>query len=316
MTFIQFLDSLNTPTSLSQYSVISFQGSSYPLLFFSLLCTRLKERGIAMEIIDCRENELFLLESKFQTSFLGNQLFFWLKDIGQLNDRTRKWLFKFIAEYQGPHTIAFFASADVALVLGKQSISIDIPEQIDQKVLASLGTLLGRQGAVTGQVLARMCKGREGITVDSACVLMHYAQLLGANMELFVTQWLDKVITPERSLFTLGTHFFAKKPKLFFELLAHVGPQYSDVFWVSFWSESIWRAHHYVMLTKSKQFGEAKKISNRLPFTFIQRDWKLHTAHNLKIAHQHLYEIDFALKNGASEGVLDAFYTKFFNTKQ
>lgn len=315
MTFNHFLDTLQTPASLIQYPVISFQGSEYPLLFFSLLCAQFKAQGVPLEIIDCAENDVSLLESKFQTSFLGMQLVFWLKNSSELNERTRKWLFKFIADYQGPHTILFFASADNPLVLNKQSLSLMIPQTVDQKAVVSLVAVLSKGGAVIQQSIARMGKGRDGISLDSACLLMHYAQVLGANTEQFSTQWLDKIITPERSLFALSTHFFAKKPKLFFELWTHVGSEYSDVFWVSYWSEIIWRAHHYVALTKAKQFGEAKKISNRLPFTFIQRDWKLHSSSSLKEAHQKLYEIDFALKNGASQGVVELFYSQFFNAE-
>ena len=315
MTFSHFLDSLNSPATLTQYPVLSFQAGAYPLLFFSLFCSRLKARGIALEIIDCADNELSHLESKFHTSFLGTQLFFWLKDISQLNDRTRKWLLKLVADYQGPHTIAFFAPADAPLVLNKQSMSIMIPDAIDQKTLLLLVTFLGKDAAAQSKVMVQICKGRDAISLDSACVLMYYAQVLGANTQLFISEWLEQIITPERSLFTLSAHLFAKKPKPFFELLAHVGPQYSEVFWVSYWAETIWRAHYYVAFTRSQQFGEAKKISNRLPFTFIQRDWKLHSLAHLKMAHQQLYEIDFGLKNGAEPEVLELFYSKFFAAK-
>lgn len=309
MTFLQFLDNLQTSASLMQYPVIAFQGSTYPLLFFSLLSARLKSRGIALEVIDCAEHESSMLESKFQTSFLGTQLFFWLKDVGQLNDRTRKWLIKFITDYQGPHTIAFFLSNKESLVLEKPSICIIVPDHVDQKIVGSMATFFCKENSA----IMRIYKGRDGITVDSACLLMQYAQLVGVHAEPFISQWVDKIITPERSLFTLSTYFFAKKPKPFFELLAHLNTQYSEVFWVSYWSENIWRAYHYIVLTKEKQFGEAKKIGNRLPFTFLQRDWKLHSSKHLRIAHWQLYEIDFALKNGASSGMLDLFYSKFFN---
>jgi hypothetical protein len=196
----------------------------------------------------------------------------------------------------------------------KQSIAITIPAALDQKQLTCLIAIFGNDTVLLKNV-TRICKGRDGISLDHACILMHYARLLGANTDQFVHQWLDKILMPERSLFTLSTHFFAKKPKVFFELLGHIGGEYPEIFWVSYWSESLWRAHYYVALNQTKQFGEAKKMSNRLPFSFIQRDWKLHSPSALKKAHQQLYEIDFALKNGASEGMLDLFYSKFFSAQ-
>lgn len=269
---------------------------------------------MAMEIIDLSDGDISSFESKFQTSFLGTQLFFWLKDSGELNERTRKWLLKFAASYQGPHTIAFFVPADAPITLAKEHLTVMMPEVIDQKIFGQLLVFLDKSKA-TASIISRMCKGRDAIALDSACLLIYYAQVLGTNMEQFVTQWFDKIVAPERSLFTLSGYFFAKKAKLFFELWEHIGPQYAQVFWVSYWSENVWRAHHYVALSQAKQFEQAKKISNRLPFSFLQRDWKLHSTARLKTTHQQLYELDYALKNGTSDGILDAFYAHYFNNQ-
>lgn len=313
MTFIQLLDALKNPESLTRYRVIAFQGSEYPLLFFSLLGSRLKAANVPFEAIDCAEHDSSFLEAKFQTSFLGQQLFFWLKNSESLSDRMRKWLFKFVADYQGPHTIMFFAPADALLTLNKESVLVIIPHALDGKTLTSLALCFNNGTSNAAQAVTTLCKGRESISVDKACLLMHYAQLLGAHTQQFTAQWLDKIITTDHSLFTVSAHFLGKKPKAFFEMLMKIDGHYSGIFWVSYWSDILWRAYHYVSLTQAKQFNEAKKISNRLPFTFIQRDWKLHKAHDLKNAHNQLYAIDFALKNGASEGILDLFYAQYFN---
>ncbi len=313
MTFIQLLDMLKNPESLTRYRVIAFQGSEYPLLFFSLVGSRLKAAHVPFEVIDCAEHDSSFLEAKFQTSFLGQQLFFWLKNSENLSDRARKWLFKFVADYQGPHTIALFVPADALLTLNKESMLVVIPQALDSKTITSLALCLHKSAPHAAQAVTALCKGREAISVDRACVLMQYAHLLGTNTQQFTTQWLDKLITTDHSLFTVSAHFLGKKPKAFFEMLMKIDGHYSEIFWVSYWSDIIWRAYHYVSLTQAKQFNEAKKMSNRLPFTFIQRDWKLHNAHDLKDAHNQLYAIDFALKNGASEGILDLFYARYFS---
>ncbi|MCX5921964.1 MAG: hypothetical protein NTX86_01420 [Candidatus Dependentiae bacterium] len=306
-----------TPTFFYNYSVVCFQGNqNYPLLFFSLLCTRLKTfEDRTIEIIDLAEEDSARVQSKLQTSFLGLKVFYWFKNISDLDEKKRKFWLGYFQSYAGPHTLAFFVLDQTTLFSHKDHCAITMPDTIDQTAAVQVFSFF-TQGSATvpwAPMTARLFKKHEAIPLDTACLLMHYMRLVGSNPDLFLTQWLDKILTPERSLFTLSTYFFAKKSQPFFQQWATISHDYPDVFWTSYWSEQLWRASYFITLMESKQLAEAKKVGARLPFSFIQRDWKLHTPAQLRAAHHALYTIDCAVKNGGSSGALDLLYSKFFS---
>lgn len=317
MNLGQFFSLLSShPDWCNQYPITHFKGNqTYPLLFFSLLFTHFKNTSSLMiQTIDVGQEDTVTILAKLETTFLGMSTLYWLKNITDLDEKKRTYWLNYVQSYAGPNHILFFTNNATALS-SKVHHEILIGDVIDQKTFIELISFFYPNAAMPTTTIARIFKGRDAIALDTACVLMQYVQLLGANSDLFITQWLDKIIMPEQSLFTLSTSFFAKKPEPFFKQWATISGDFADVFWVSFWSEQLWRAYHFVILTKSKQFAEAKKIGMRLPFTFIQRDWKLHTPQSLLAAHHHMYAIDCALKNSGSSIALDAFYSKFFSQK-
>jgi hypothetical protein len=116
---------------------------------------------------------------------------------------------------------------------------------------------------------------------------------------------------PELSLFTLSQYFFARDGMRFFKQWSILKDQYAAPFWISFWSEQLWRASSFIELSEQHNFAEAKRISFKLPFSFIQRDWKNVTVQELKRAHDVLYHCDCAIKNGGDPNVLELFYTDY-----
>ena len=57
---------------------------------------------------------------------------------------------------------------------------------------------------------------------------------------------------------------------------------------------------------------QAKKMSFKLPFSFIQSDWKRANLQELKQAHQFLCTVDYNLKTGGGDYGLELMYEKFF----
>jgi hypothetical protein len=123
------------------------------------------------------------------------------------------------------------------------------------------------------------------------------------------------IIAPKSSLFTLSTYFFAKDARLFFPLWVRISHEYSPQFWVVYWAEQLWRAHGFLQLHKKNKKDDAKKIAFRLPFGFIQREWRNYSVRELRNAHAMMYEIDFRLKNGSDDYILDFFFSKFFTNQ-
>jgi hypothetical protein len=64
----------------------------------------------------------------------------------------------------------------------------------------------------------------------------------------------------------------------------------------------------YIEYASQGDYAEAKKVGYKLPFSFIQRDWKNHSIEELKQAHQGIYELDYRIKNGGDESFLEHFY--------
>jgi len=317
MNLNQFFAHIKEAHWMSQHSVIAFKGAnSYPLLFFSLLCSRFKESGSTMvEIIDVSGQENSHTLAALQTSFLGMPTFYWLKNLSELDEKKRTFWIHYLSSYQGPNTVAFFINEATSFQVKHDHLEVSISDVIDQQSFINLTSFFCVKTPIASASIKRIFVHHDTIPLDTACLLMQYAIVLGGNMDLFVCQWLDKIVTPERSLFTLSAALFAKKSEPFFKLWSGIHDDYADVFWVAFWSEQLWRAHHFVALSQLKQFEQAKKIGARLPFSFLQRDWKLHKPERLKAAHDAIYAIDCSLKNGGSAISLDLFYSKFFAQK-
>lgn len=150
------------------------------------------------------------------------------------------------------------------------------------------------------------------ISLDTACLVLQYVQVLGSAQRDFMNEWLDALIVPQQSLFLLSQYFFARQPTSFFVQWSKLVDAYSPQFWCVFWSEQLWRAYHYVYLTRQGNISTAREAGFRLPFSFLRKDWRTLPLNNIKKAHERMYEIDFSLKNGGDSGVFDLFYSQFF----
>ena len=314
MNLSQFFSKSAAPDFFTTQSILCFKGSaeSYPLLFISLLCTRLKRmQELPILFIDVQDESFPSIQAQLETSFLGQKTIYWLKNCIELDEKKKKQLLPYLANYSGPNVIGIFLPLDIATPAQAQEVIIE--PLIDQKTFTEIARFFDAQLPVSSsQLMMRVYKHSQTIPLDTVCLLMHYAKVLGANTDYFISSWLEKIITPEKSLFTLSTYFFAKKAQLFLTEWKNISSQYSEQFWIAFWSEQLWRAHHYVDYSKTKQFALAKKIGYRLPFTFMSRDWQSYNPEELSKAHHYIYEIDSALKNGGNPVGLDLFYSKFF----
>jgi hypothetical protein len=150
------------------------------------------------------------------------------------------------------------------------------------------------------------------VSLDTSILLIEYARLLGRNSQIFFQQWLPHIVVPDVSLFSLSQALFDKNARQFFTQWQRVSALYSPPFWVSFWSEQLWRACCYIYLQKNGKKDEAKKMCYRLPFSFIETTWRHYTIDELRYAHQLLYDIDYHLKQGGSEHGLELLYARFF----
>jgi hypothetical protein len=308
MDFNIALKNITTPSWIMQHRVIVFTGTQeYPVLFFSLLMQQLKKQH-AQPVQTIQEGESCAsILHRLESSFLGMTSIYWLGDIQRYDQATREKLTTYIESYQGPNVVVLFMSSYIGKT-SKQRSHIELPAQMTKKYMQELCTLFGNGRVRTAPDLNIYEKQ---LTLDRACLLIQYLSVVGSGIRDFNEQWLGYVIVPEQSLFTLSQYFFARDGMRFFKQWSMVKDLYAAPFWISFWSEQLWRASLFIQLSEQHNFAEAKRISYKLPFSFIQRDWKKVTADELKRAHDVLYQCDYAIKNGGDDNVLEMFYVDY-----
>lgn len=315
MNIFNFVDQAAKPDFFANKSVICLRGTTslYPALFFSAVKQELKQKGaVRFEPIDLQEHNEATIKSQLATSFLGSQSVYWFGDFDALDEKSSAAWQRYINAYNGPNCIIFFTSKDITLP--SHALSVEVPSTVTKSGFAQMlerekpGSV-AHYAAIITQVFTRV----DALPLDTAYALIRYIHLIGTSQQEFVRTWLDALVVPEKSLFDLSSLFFAKDSKKFFILWQKCADEYPPVFWATFWSEQMWRAYNFVLLSQQQQFAQAKRVGFRLPFSFIQRDWKKHTPQELRAAHACMYAVDYNLKNGSDEIALDLFYSKYFN---
>ncbi len=289
--------------------VVALRGADYPhLLFPTIIQPLLAQKGQHFQVLDPGSVPFATIQGQLAQSFLGQQLIFWLGNIDMVAKKDYEKLKSYLEQYVGPHTVFFFTVKEFD---SKECKTIELPQKLTMKEAYSLV-----QGDEQFQFRVKtfinaLYKLAGDLTFDQACIMMQYGALIGRQRSAFFKDWLPKIMVPETSLFTLSTHFFARKPKLFYKEWQKIKDNYPDMFWITYWSEQIWRASQYLKL-RPKNFAAAKRIAYRLPFSFINNDWKRVVPTQLTQVHHSLYAMDYDLKNGASGPLLDAWYGSWF----
>lgn len=296
-------------STISQYPdnrclKICFVGKEYPVLFCCFLRQALQDVLGKITTVDLTQVELSQVYSGLSMSFLGQKSAFWLGNVGELSPKNKSKLLSFLKLYQGPHTILFFDQQ----VPDVDSLVVQLPETLYYADFSCFVRPLFKQMKVP--FFKKVFDHCQQLDLDTICLLAQYAPVI-SKPDAFITTWLPTLIEPDRSLFVLGTYFFAKNDKAFWQCWHALYKQYSDVFWTVFWSEQLYKAASFVVYARAKKMQEAKKISYNLPFTFIQKDWKSYGQKELAVAHDHLYTIDWNIKNGLQPN-FELFFLKFF----
>jgi len=305
MNLIQFLHDDQIQKTINAAPVICFQAAAYPLLFCRQLiahCARIGSQEIVSSSM-AAENHAATMAS-LQTTFLGNESWYWLGSDEGLSKKVSDAWHAYLSGYKGPNKLFFFTTSSMKST--KSRIVVPLPTTVNYELFLTLSTMMGNQLEPFADQIYRFHKE---IPLEMAVLLIQYAGLVGKNGNLFVEEWLHKLLVPEQSLFSLSQALFAKQSRSFFRQWKQIGPTYGAPFWVAFWAEQFWQAYAYVRLHKAGKGAEANRVAYRLPFSFKNRDWRTHSLQTLQQAHHRLYEIDFHLKNGGSDSALELFFT-------
>jgi hypothetical protein len=319
MLIASFFEHLKRTKTLPEGKVFCFSSAVvYPLLFFHHLMSFYKRNGLIIQSLSC-SNDAGALKAILSTMSFSGHITYWLEDFHSLSDKKQLELLQYLRMYDGPHRVLCFSDKVPQEYISKNSSDgfniIELPTNITAQDFAMARFLVSEQLPIKSNFAAQMTMYADYLTLDSICLFAHYELVLGKNIDEFFTQWITRIIDPTSSFFILSQHFFSKKTKPFFRQWATVSEQYLPTFWVSFWTDQIWRSYMYCDLMKQKRYADAKKVQYKLPFSFINRDWSHYSLAELANAHQFLTTIDFKLKNGNSELGLEHFYNQFFENK-
>ena len=304
MKLIHWLSSLSTST-LEPYKTIYIVSDVYHSVCISLLL-KIIQKNIGLSHIYItlseRQNEL---EHQFAISFLGQQQWYWLGSLDVLIAQQRIHWLNYLNGYQGPHQI--WCHTKEQIILHEHNFIIELPNLINFNEFVEIARhIFPAVSQERFNLFQTVFKKHNSLSLDTACLIMQYASILSVQqIKQFITEWIDIFIISEHSLFTLSTLFFAKDIMQFLALWRLLKQTYSVHFWISYWSDQLFRAYQYICAKQIKNVTYTKKYAYRLPFSFIQRDWKKHNIVQLRKAHGQLYDLDFNLKQGGDEMFLD-----------
>ncbi len=254
------------------------------------------------------------LKMKLHTTFLGQTNKFWFSDLSLIWSKKKRtdWLL-FLQSYHGPHQIFGWLSEDDIIPSTSSIMMVVVPELYSIDMLSKLPFLYhDHQPEVSAYFFGRLYRIKKELNLEQLCLLLAYAGSVGKkNIDLFFEQWFDQLIIDDISLFYIAQLFLQKHADEFFMQWHHVRNHYSDQFWTAFFSEQLFKAYFYVA-SQGKIADEDKQMTYGLPFSFLKHDWRLYQSATLQKAHEKLYTVDIALKNGSCSSSLDVFLAQFF----
>ena len=315
MDFTSFLDASGSPLWWQSRAVVYCTSSEYPALFFSSFIERCKKNGIGhLQVIDLNDAPIDSTTAQFSSSFLGNRIYYWLKNISDLDAKKRSYWFSYVQTYEGPNCLIFFSDKTIAHQKSDSVVHIEVPDQFDLSTSAPVfNCLMPNDARRCSLVVRTVFRRRRKISLDSISLLTQYMVVSGSDLEPFLTNWLDTIIVPDSSLFDLSKYLFARNPESFFRVWQTMATLYGELFWIAYWGDIFWRAYHFARLSSLGQHEQAKKFATRLPFSFIQGGWRQVSLDELKEALNYVYALDADIKNGVDGyPFLELLYLKFF----
>ncbi len=318
MNFSTFLQQAKFPDLWQKHKLMHFTSTTYPQLFFQTLVDTL----VQQKIIDIELKKIHIASIGYQEliamlsqSFLGMPMYYWLGDLSGMAAKDKEKLIAFLSTYQGENFIAFFTPEliDIPSAEKIQLSSLTEATTIDQ-LIAFLGDgITENKAAIIKKYLIHV----DNISLDALCSFMQQAALTHTRDIHAVIKNLLMPTQPQAQLTKLTEYFFAQEQVLFFRQWSQLKDEYPAIFWISFWADLLWKAHYTIMFLEQKKFAEAKKMSYRLPSSFIQHGYKKCKQATLVNLYNFLYSIDFTLKQGSMFCSLDLFYMNYFekNTK-
>lgn len=268
-------------------------GPKYPTLFILRWFNYLKKLNFEYHFVEDIQT--------LSCSFLGQGLCYWFGSLDQYTPKKKQEILEFLISYTGPHLVGVFIEEDFASKIVKKNNIVD---------LAFVQT---EDNALYMPWLENNFKNKvsRSVFIDDAVLLNEYNFLLHDLFGQALKEWPIN-LNEEESLFNLSKYFFTKDSNKFFTLFDLLQKNYSTQFFISYLSDQIFRALFFSYYMQKNLVEEARSVSSKLPFYVTQNGWKKIKLNILQQKLISLYEVDFQLKNGGSEMLLEAWCLEYF----
>lgn len=250
-------------------------------------------------------------EQLYQT-FLGTQIHYWLVPSVPWQTKLKKELFDVLGKYVGPHAVTIVLSPEDAdyFIGNKRMRRVELPKLVAGSQLEALAAFLGYERAA--RILPSVAGLFHELSLDQACLLVRHAHYLPVKEETGIQRYLVHLVPEASSLGVVSDLFLRREWPAFFTQWNRLVAEYSDMFWVAFFSDLVWRAYYVQRALVAKDLVQAKRMSFRLPASFITKTWRLSTGQELADLYEQLYFFDTRVKKGSAFSMQDFLISSSF----
>jgi len=259
--------------------------------------------------IDVHEADIAHIRAQLTTAFLGQKYVYILQGMYSLDKRVQKRICDMIFSQTLCHHVVLFTEHEslIQQYIKQYQTGVYIRcDRISRDPFVRIYYILFHQ-TFPQAYCAYIFSQFTSLTFDTAYLVMTYYYFLGKRFPEWCHEWLSYVVTQRISLFQLSEYFFKKNATKVWLTWDEMQPMYPHEFWVAFWSEQLWQAYTFITIARNHTVARARTYVNKLPYSFMQGDWRHISLHTIVRAMVYIYEMDVALKSGGVHHTCDAF---------
>jgi len=233
-------------------------------------------------------------------SFLGTTRVYWcsLPPVSAKGTKLRQQVIQFLKQYGGPHTVWMV----VAEEQGSEYVGCRcfvVPAIIRGSEASVCAQMLGMERSSAVLDSLQLIPPRSLFSLDVIMQMLVHVGYTPLKRRDDSVAFLQTLLPHEVTLQHITELFFKNDWPLFFEKWAAVSDMYSDMFWISFWTEQCWRAYWVCWYMQRGQQTRARGMSYRLPPLFMQSGWQKNDLAALQARYEALAFFDTRVKHGS-----------------
>jgi len=233
-------------------------------------------------------------------SFLGQSTVFFgvVPAVQAKNSKVRQQAIQFLKTYTGPHAVWLLVDEEGAPEFGACR-KVAVASTIAAERLEEVAQIFDMVRSVAVVQALAVIPVRTTLSLDTAMQLLLHAGYVPTRNPQPAEAFLQTLLPQEISLVQVAELFFKQNWPEFLKEWAAVSPLYSDMFWISFWTEQLWRAYWVCWYMERGQQTKARSMSYRLPASFTSGGWRHQSALILRAQYEHISFLDTGIKFGS-----------------